>query len=205
MEFFWLIVYIVVIGGLSIFNFSPKQRARRKAGYKAQAEQAERVNRELELAGIKTYPAKFKKQIVFVGPIFYAFAGWFIANLLKSEYSSGVVEDFMGVLFGGLIGFLVAIISLQIANTAERKGRSFLAFFMLSLLFSPIIMGVISATMSPDARTAHIGQGASVKTAKTASTSSTSSKLKELQELLDSGLITQKEFDNKKKSILENL
>jgi len=36
-----------------------------------------------------------------------------------------------------------------IAKTARQKGRSYAAFFWLSILVSPVIMGIIVATMAP--------------------------------------------------------
>jgi ABC-type uncharacterized transport system permease subunit len=138
------------------------------------------------------------------GPIFYALVGWLAATVMTAGFASNVAIGFLilGIFLGAMIGLFVSAISALIANTAERKGRSYVTFFMLSLLFSPIVMGIISATMSTDVKLSQaVPKSADVQTG----SKSTSSKLKELQELRDSGLITQKEFDTKKKSLLENM
>ena len=44
---------------------------------------------------------------------------------------------------------LFAVLGGVIGHAAQRKGRSFWAFFWLSVLFSPIIMGIIVAVISP--------------------------------------------------------
>jgi hypothetical protein len=56
------------------------------------------------------------------------------------------------VLWGGFIG-----------EAAQRKGRSFWAFFWLSVLVSPIIMGIIVAAISPLADSAAVRESPSTK------------------------------------------
>lgn len=44
---------------------------------------------------------------------------------------------------------IYAVIGVQIGKFAQKKGRSFLTFFWLTVLLSPIITGIIVAVMQP--------------------------------------------------------
>ena len=72
-------------------------------------------------------------------------------------------DQIFGLLFG--ISFLVAIIltwisvSQKIGQAAFRKGRSYKSFFWLSLLVSPILMGIILAALPFDPQDPRSPQG----------------------------------------------
>lgn len=67
---------------------------------------------------------------------------------------TGLPLPFLGA-WNILLGFLLLVAGISgligslIGKAAERKGRSFWTFFWLSILFSPIIMGVIVAVIEP--------------------------------------------------------
>ena len=50
----------------------------------------------------------------------------------------------------GFAIFVFGIIGLSIADHAQKKGKSWSTFFWLSLLISPLITGLIVATISPE-------------------------------------------------------
>ena len=96
-------------------------------------------------------------------------------------------------------GFVLYLLfSAQIADSARKKGRSWAAFFWLSLLVSPILMGVIAAVMKlPEHEPKSIE---SVPTAGEASSGFDS--IEKLGILLEKGLISQEEFNRKKAEFL---
>ena len=50
---------------------------------------------------------------------------------------------------GLVVGSIFSAIASVIAKQAEEKGRRYETFFFLSVLFSPIIMGIIAAAIQP--------------------------------------------------------
>jgi hypothetical protein len=98
-----------------------------------------------------------------------------------------------------LISVLFAFASLKIADTAEEKGRSWESFFWLSMLISPVLMWIISATIRDNST------DAKVQPREVVSSVPVSSQLEELKKMLDAGLITQADFEEKKKEILGRL
>lgn len=110
-------------------------------------------------------------------------------------YYFGYVYQFVGFILG-LLTISLAF-SILIADTAKRKGRSWAAFFWLSVLVSPVIMGIIVASLGqPSDR----GPGESREPAK--SEQSLESKLMELQNLKDKGLLSDNEFNEAKKKAI---
>ena len=103
------------------------------------------------------------------------------------------------VIFGILIIVGVFFWASAIAAQAQNKGRSFTAFFWLSFLLSPILMQIIVSSLS-DSPTP-----ASPPAAPKLANESPTKKLADLKSLLDSGAITQDEFDEKKKKLLEQI
>ena len=99
------------------------------------------------------------------------------------------------VIFSLLVIVGVFFWASAIAAQAENKGRSFTAFFWLSFLLSPILMQIIVASLSDSSASA----------ATIPNSESATKKLADLKSLLDSGAITQDEFDEKKKKLLEQI
>ncbi len=92
---------------------------------------------------------------------------------------------------------IFALLSWAIGNRAQKAGRSWAAFFWLSALVSPIIMGIIAVTLKPL-------NGAQSEATLTSSNPEPSmeSKLSELQSLKAKGIISEEEFANAKKKTL---
>lgn len=128
------------------------------------------------------------------------------ATIASSEYSEALADDFWDFFLEGLsnigvllliVFFLIGLIGAAIANKAEKAGRSWLAFFWLSALVSPIVMGIIAVTLKPS------NQGDSESTASISRVEPTfEAKLLELQSLKDKGIISEEEFEQAKKKAL---
>ena len=104
-------------------------------------------------------------------------------------------------------GFLLAILSLWgaigcvIADSAASKGRSWQAFFWLTILCSPILMAIIAASVSPlPGSAAYVGPSATG----TKPLDSTD-QLRKLADLRDQGILTKAEFELKKKELLDRI
>jgi phosphotransferase system glucose/maltose/N-acetylglucosamine-specific IIC component len=53
----------------------------------------------------------------------------------------------LGGIIGGIVGLILAYL---IAKFAEKQGKSFLVFFLLSIFLTPLISGVILLFVSND-------------------------------------------------------
>lgn len=93
-----------------------------------------------------------------------------------------------------LVGGIFALIGYLIANAAERKGRSWATFFWLSILVSPLLMGIIIAVLPSQNGTAS-----------NSNQIDPSQQLERLSELKKQGVLTQSEFDAKKKELLDRI
>jgi hypothetical protein len=106
------------------------------------------------------------------------------------------------------IAFLLALLILSIGisgligDFAKAKGRSWAAFFWLSILFSPLLMAIIVATIAPPASNATV---TSVRGSNQAVKLDISREIEKLGELKEKGLITKAEFDAKKKELLDRI
>lgn len=108
-------------------------------------------------------------------------------------------------LIGAYIGFFILLLGINslIADLAKSKGRSWAAFFWLSILFSPLIMWIIAATVSPL-------PGSAAYLAPVVATSNPGSpdiakEIEKLGSLKVQGLITEAEFEAKKKELLDRI
>lgn len=88
-------------------------------------------------------------------------------------------------------------LSALIADYAKNKGRSWIAFFWLSVLVGPIIMWIVAVAISPTSQSA---SGVSASSQKV--NLDTSEQLRKLSELHKDGVLTDAEFESKKKELL---
>lgn len=128
------------------------------------------------------------------------------ASIADSEYAEYLADDFWEFFFEGLrnigvvvliVFFLIGLIGAAIANKAEKAGRSWLAFFWLSALVSPIIMGIIAVTLKPSDQLDSPITGASNR-----SEPILEEKLAELESLKNRGVISGEEFEQARKKAL---
>ena len=86
----------------------------------------------------------------------------------------------------------------MVGRAASRKGRSFVAFFWLSFFFSPILLGLIVATLRPIANE-------SLDTLPSKPQTASLDDIAKLADLLERGLISQDEYDKKKADLLDKI
>lgn len=120
----------------------------------------------------------------------------------------GFIPDLNIQVFGMIgvwIGFLIILLGVNtlIADLAVSKGRNWQAFFWLSVLFSPLIMWIIAATISPlPGSSAYVAPSTPLTTTKS---SDVAQEIEKLGSLRSQGLITKAEFDSKKKDLLDRM
>jgi hypothetical protein len=85
-------------------------------------------------------------------------------------------------------------------QAAARKGRSEIAFFWIALLVSPVLAGVIVASLAPAAGE----MGAARQSTKSMSVDIVE-EIKRLGELREAGLLTDDEFTAKKTELLNRM
>ena len=141
-----------------------------------------------------TYVAPNQQKVIYsiLGIGVYVFIGWIFASLL-----GGGLLFFIVLPGSALVGILFVLLSVKIADTAEKKKRSWEAFFWLSVLVSPIIMGIITAYMS--ATPNETGKS------NTSTGATESEKLQELVKMKEAGFISEEDFQRKKSQILDRL
>lgn len=116
----------------------------------------------------------------------------------------------------GVSLFLIAIIAVLIipiliyfglagliGDLAKTKGRSWAAFYWLSILLSPLIMWIIAASVSPaPGSSAYVAPNNSLKTTES---TDIAKEIEKLGSLKEQGLITKAEFEAKKKELLDRM
>lgn len=113
-----------------------------------------------------------------------------IASLAVSEDLSMFLFTLSVIL---LIFGIFGKLGVWIADTAESKGRSWKAFFWLSILISPLITGLVVSSM-----------GDEVSNTKSQAPSSVADELFKLASLQKSGAISAEEYKSAKAKILDN-
>jgi hypothetical protein len=107
-------------------------------------------------------------------------------------------EELTFIIFGVIAGSFFSLLALGIANMAEQKGRSFDAFFMLSIIFSPLIMGIIAAALGPVSKPQSNTQSATPS-------ADVAEQIKKLSDLMNQGILTKEEFEAKKQQLLDRI
>lgn len=186
---------IAVLAVLVTWMFVEPRTKRGKERRAMYTQAAERQIQQLREQGIELVPAKQKMMQMWVMALAIAPVGFLMQTLLFGAlWDSGLWLIFLPLSLG--FGFFISIFSIAVANQAEQAGRSWIAFFWLSALISPLITWLVVATLKP------LGKG---DLAGKPSAPSLEKKLRELSELLEKGLITQSEFDQKKASLLREM
>jgi hypothetical protein len=159
--------------------------------------------RKLANAPVKSLPllpgrASSLKLTGFAGLVLIGSSLFGLIVLAATGYGSGIVVPFA-------IGILLVYIWIAsaIANVAEEKGRSWALFFWLALLVSWLIMLIIAASMSP------LGAAQPARNGPATPSSNKSDdpgeRIRQLQKLKDDGLLTEAEFLEKKKEMLDRM
>ena len=82
----------------------------------------------------------------------YVFFGIFLLSVVLAFLTANTGASDLGGLFFGfslvsLIGYTYIFICLLIASAAQKKGRNYQSFLILSLILGPIIMGFVVAVI----------------------------------------------------------
>lgn len=109
----------------------------------------------------------------------------------------------LGVIFAASLLVLYFSLFGLIADMAARKGRSWQAFFWLSLLVTPIVMLIIAASVSP--LPGSVAYVAPVSTPSNSGSPDVAKEIEKLGSLKEQGLITKAEFEAKKKELLDRI
>lgn len=163
---------IALILGLAIFPVAYLVRKRLFNSAKSQGKQISK-NKERFVTFIDA---------VFIPLILISTLGF----IFFAGFDMSAVIFFMGLL--GIILWPVTRIAVLIADLAERKSRSFVAFFWLSILISPLITWLIVSSVGKEKDSSRAGSSAD--------------ELRKLNDLFKEGILTQEEFDKKKQEIL---
>jgi len=178
----WLLFWVqdlapLVVIGLAIYAFVALRGATRVAPLPAGRATA------LKVTGLVGIVLMGSGLLAVIGTLFW-FGTWWI----------GLIPLIVGV------ELLYVWLASAIANLAESKGRSWALFFWLALLVSWFIMLIIAAAVSP--------LETQQKSRTVAETSLQNSEdpgeqIRKLQKLKDEGLLTEAEFNLKKKEMLD--
>lgn len=92
-------------------------------------------------------------------------------------------------------------LSALIADYAKKKGRSWIAFFWLSVIVGPIIMWIVAVAISPTSDST----STSSSSTSAAQNSDSADQLKKLSDLYKEGILSKEEFESKKKELLDRI
>jgi hypothetical protein len=78
--------------------------------------------------------------------------GAFLLSIVLTSVSPSFNDGYFIIpfMYFGILILIFGMIGLSIADHAQKKGKSWSTFFWLSLLISPVITGIIVATISPE-------------------------------------------------------
>lgn len=160
---------------------------------------------EYKVITMKETPRARKRGQILIFSVLVAVLPAFVGAVVITEsnglldYDSFFLTRFFILTIPALIvGFLFALLGMVIANRAEKSGRSWMAFFWLSGLVSPLVMGIIAVTLKPLDSPNGLSTGVEPKSDK-----SLESQLVGLQNLKDTGILSEEEFSAAKKKALD--
>lgn len=166
-------------------------------GRKGQAAQRDRraaenaKKHQLELEGIRFLASSVKSRQLFLFVAAFVFLSVLISFSVLDFSGSAAPLAISTITIAVVVGIVLAVVSSIVADKAETLNRSWISFFWLSLLLSPLITWLVVASMKPSDRNL--------------STRSIVEPIQQLETLLGKGQITQEEFDKKKSELLDRL
>lgn len=186
------IVSLAVILAIMLVSMFSK-RGREKTARQKESQKA--LEARLRAKGLEpvTKTVKFFNLLGFVAVV--VFLSWLVFSLFAQDNLGYVPAEFLAlaVFFSSTVGFALGGLSGAVANKAENSGRSWLSFFWLSLLISPLVTWLVVATLKPLELDASLGSGGS---------HALEERIAELSGLRDKGLISQDEFEQARKNVL---
>jgi hypothetical protein len=161
---------------------------------------------------MKSKPARTKSQKIAINTLVVLGVTILISILLSVLFGQGNTDPiFASQLFNTFAVIIIAEVLVLyltlfgfIADMAAKKGRSWAAFFWLSLLVTPLIMLIIAASISPiPGSVAYVTPEGKNPADKDQLDETV--QLRKLAELRDSGILTKAEFEAKKKELLDRI
>ena len=190
------ISYLVVVFSVAVTAGVIYQRT----GKRGEALKAQIELRKKEVdQGIYKTTTKAKLSAFVSGVVVYVVWSYLISVLVQTDFVAFLLIP------GLLVGVVFSGLSVAIGETAEKKGRSFNGFWGLSIFISPVIMGIIVMTMAPLPGSAGFVNSAAASVPETKSAADHADQIRKLSSLLESGILTQEEFDTKKKDLLNRI
>lgn len=188
-----LLIMLAIVGVfvfLVVRAFGPKGQADEQGRREARVEKRKLLRAQgVEFA---TSSTKSTSMVLFV--ILFSILAIAVSVATFSFYSS--VSVVITVLVAGVFGLILALLSAVVADTAELSGRSWLSFFWLSLLISPLVTWLVVAALGSQLPQGH-------GTALSTSSGSLSAEIERLSALYEEGGFTAEEFAAAKKKLLE--
>lgn len=188
-----LLIMLAIVGVfvfLVVRAFGPKGQANEQGRREARVEKRKLLRAQgVEFA---TSSTKSTSMVLFV--ILFSILAIAVSVATFSFYSS--VSVVITVLVAGVFGLILALLSAVVADTAELSGRSWLSFFWLSLLISPLVTWLVVAALGSQLPHGH-------GTALSTSSGSLSAEIERLSALYEEGGLTVEEFAAAKKKLLE--
>lgn len=190
-----LLLMVAIIGVfvfLVVLAFGPKGQANEQRRREARVEKRKLLRAQgVEFA---TSSTKSTNMVLFV--ILFSILAIAISVTTFSFYS--YVSVVITVLVAGVFGLILALLSAMVADSAELSNRSWLSFFWLSLLISPLVTWLVVAALKPESTQNQIDLTADQNQPPL-------EQIEKLGSLLRQGLISQEEFDKKKTSLLDEV
>lgn len=182
-------LFVLIMVFIWSARFTKKGKEAIEAKKRFRLEHAKTVAEQKAKGAYKTSETQKSNSVVFL-VIIWAGIGFL--------FSLSAENPLPGISFGAIFGALLGWASSAIGRMAEKKGRSYYAFFWLSALINPILMWIIAAAISkqPAARTSP----AAINTHDEAT-----DQIAKLGALKEQGLITKAEFDAKKRELLDRI
>ena len=185
---------VLIVGYLIWLFFTPKGKAYRAKNKARAVEKAKLVSEGKYKTDSKSRVSYFFSGVVIITMFTFLF-GTILVSM--DPYLWEGMELFF-IIFGAAIGSVFSALAIAIGRTAEQKGRSFDAFFLLSIIFSPVIMGIIAVSLGPVS-------SQRTNTAAVKESTDVPDQIKKLSELMEQGIITKEEFETKKQQLLERI
>lgn len=190
-----LILMVAIVGVfifLVVLAFGPKGEEKQRKRRLAHVEKRKRLRAQ----GVEFLSSSSKNTSMVLFVILFSILATAVSVTTLSFYTPASVV--VTVLVTGLFGLILALISAMVADTAEMSNRSWLSFFWLSLLISPLVTWLVVAALKPESTHSRTDQSATPN-------QSPLEQIEKLGSLLREGLISQEEFDKKKASLLDEI
>lgn len=151
-------------------------------------------------------PDVWNKELRFGGGGLGHYIGGALVLLLVTSLWVGLygLSDAAEIFLTIFLSVVLLIVAAIVANVAHKKARSWAAFFWLSILINPLLVGLIVAII-PAATPTQVAPTPVAPDQGAVSQEDLLEKLERLGQLRDKGVITEADFETKKAELLGRL